>query len=213
MAEDWFRRKTWTPKDREEFFARLRRSRGAFHKAQYARIQAYVLLETRTAAGYKAALELLDMILAEWREDAQLAAVFHHQAECFLGLGDVTRSVEAYRRVFQEQRVCKGYLTGAQVEFSWLVATNPIPELYEEAWAVLREFGHGAFPIERYRASGSLALILEALGQRERAQGYARTALQEAAAGHSGFRHHATFGLVKSVDEKAHEKLQALAAP
>jgi hypothetical protein len=94
MAVDWFRRRTWTPKDRGEFLARLRRSRGAFHKAQYARILAHVLLDTRTAAGCKAALELLNMILAEWREDAQLAAVFHHQAECFPGLGDVTRSVE-----------------------------------------------------------------------------------------------------------------------
>jgi hypothetical protein len=106
----------------------------------------------------------------------------------------------------------KGYLTGAQEGFSWLEATNQIPELYEEAWAVLREFGHGALPTERYRAGGSLALILEALGQRKRAQDYARTALQEAAAGHSGFRHHATLDLVNSVDEKAHEKLQAPAA-
>ena len=62
MNDDWFRRKTWTPKDREEFFARLRRSRGAFHKAQYARIQAYELLITRRREAYTAGLELLDMI-------------------------------------------------------------------------------------------------------------------------------------------------------
>jgi hypothetical protein len=48
MADDWYRRKTWTAEDREEFFTRLRRSRGAFHKAQYARIQAFELLTTRT---------------------------------------------------------------------------------------------------------------------------------------------------------------------
>jgi hypothetical protein len=65
MAEDWYRRQTWTPQDREDFFARLRRSHGAFHKAQYARMQAYTLLTTRTQDAYRAALELLDMILTE----------------------------------------------------------------------------------------------------------------------------------------------------
>ena len=46
MAEEWFRRKTWTQEDREAFFARLKRSRGLFHKAQYLRVQAYELAET-----------------------------------------------------------------------------------------------------------------------------------------------------------------------
>lgn len=212
MADDWFRRKTWTPSDREEFFARLRRSRGASNKAQYARIQAYELLTTRTQEAYSAALELLDMILAEWREDAQLAFVYHHRAECFLGLADVARAVVAYRQVFQTQRVCKGQLTMAHLDFGWLVATAPLPDLYDEALAVLSEFTHETFPIDRYRSNTIHALILDARGQREQARGYARMALQEAAARHSGFRYHATLALVRSPDERVHERLQTLAA-
>jgi tetratricopeptide (TPR) repeat protein len=212
MADDWFRRKTWTPKDREEFFVRLRRSRGAFNKAQYARIQAYELLTTRTREAYTAALELLDMILAEWRDDAQLASVYHHRAECFLGLGDVAGAVDAYRQVFETQRVCKSELTRAHLDFGWLVVTAPLPDLHDEALAVLGEFGDEIFPVDRYRASAIRALILGARGQREQARGYARIALQEAAARHSGFRYHATLGLVDSPDEGVHERLQALAA-
>ncbi|MBI5683910.1 MAG: hypothetical protein HZC54_02415 [Verrucomicrobia bacterium] len=212
MADDWFRRKTWTPKDREEFFARLRRSRGAFHKAQYARIQAYELLTTHTRDAYVAALELLDMILAEWREDAQLASVHHHRAECFLGLGDMARAIDAFRQVFQTQRVCRGELTGSHLDFGWLVVTAPLPELYDEALGFLSEFSHEVFPVQRYRASAIHALILDARGQREQARGYARMALQEAAARHSGFRYHATLGLVGSPDERVHERLQTLAA-
>jgi tetratricopeptide (TPR) repeat protein len=212
MADDWFRRKTWTPKDREEFSARLRRSRGAFHKAQYARIQAYELLTTRTRDAYIAALELLDMILAEWRDDAQLASVYHHRAECFLGLGDTQRAVDAFRHVFRRQRVFRGELTGAHLDFGWFVVTAPLPELYDEALSVLSEFGQEMFPVQRYRASAIHALILDARGQREQARGYARIALQEAAARHSGFRYHATLGLVESPDERVHEKLQTLAA-
>jgi tetratricopeptide (TPR) repeat protein len=212
MPDAWFRRKTWTPKDREEFFARLRRSRGAYNKSQYARIQAYELLTTRTTEAYSAALELLDMILVELREDAQLASVYHHRAECYVGLGDLPRAIDAYHQVFETQRVRKGELTMAHLDFGWLVATTPLPDLYDEALALLGEFTHGMFPVDQYRASAIHALILDALGQRELARGHAVIAIQAAAARHSGFRYHAKLGLVKSPDKQVYEKLQTLLA-
>jgi tetratricopeptide (TPR) repeat protein len=211
MADDWYRRKTWTAEDREEFFTRLRRSRGAFHKAQYARIQAFELLTTRTRDAYVAALELLDLILTEWRDDAQLASVYHHRAECFIGLGDRLSALDAFRQVFQTQRVSRGELTAAHLDFGWLVATAPIPELYDEALAVLDEFGHEIFPVQRYRASAIRALIFDSLGQREQAQIHAHAALQETEATHSGFRYHACLGLVDLPDERTHNRLKTIA--
>jgi hypothetical protein len=100
----------------------------------------------------------------------------------------------------------------AHLDFGWLVVTAPLPDLYDEALAVLGEFTHEMFPIDRYRASAIHALILDARGQLEQARGYARIALQEAAARHSGFRYHAALGLVESPDERVHERLQTLAA-
>jgi tetratricopeptide (TPR) repeat protein len=211
MRDDWFRRKTWTAKDREDFFARLQRSRGVLHKVQYARIQAYELLTTRTPKAYSAALELLDLILADWREDAQLASVYHHRAECFAGLGDVPRALDAYRQVFRTQRTRKGELTMAHLDFGWLVATTPLPDCYDEALGLLNEFTHNGFPVHQYRAGAIRALIFAARGQREQARGYAQLALQAAAARHSGFRYHAKLGLVKSPDEKVYKRLKLLA--
>jgi hypothetical protein len=66
------------------------------------------------------------------------------------------------------------------------------------------------FPIDQYRASTIHALILAARGQREQARGYARIAIQAAAARHSGFRYHAKLGLVMSPDEAVYERLQKL---
>src|ERR1700733_3713590 len=132
MADDWFRRKTWAPKDREEFFTRLRRSRGAANMAQYARIQASTLIGIHTRESYEAALALLDMILAEWPETTQLASVYQHRGECFTRLGDLPRAVDAYRQVFATQRAHKNWLTIAHLDFGWLVATTPLPELYDE---------------------------------------------------------------------------------
>jgi hypothetical protein len=211
MAHDWYRRKTWTPKDREEFFTRLRRSRSAFHKAQYVRIQAYELLNSRTREAYFAALELLDMIMAEWPESSQLTSVYHHRAECFAGLGDLPRAIEAYRQVFRTQRERTRERTDAHLDFGWLVATTPMPELFNEALAVLCEFHHDMFPRDRYRAGAIQALILDSQGKCEQARSHASIALEAAAATHSGFRYHPRIGLVTSPDRKVHEKLQSLA--
>lgn len=211
MPEDWYRRKTWTPKDSEAFFARLRRSRTAFHKAQYTRIQAYTLLTNQTPDSYRAALELLEMVLREWLNDAQLASVYHHRAECFAGMGDLPRAVESYRQVFLTQPARKRELTMAHLDFGWLTITTPLPDLYDEAMSVLCEFHSDMFPIDRYRASAIQALILDFKGKTEQARSHASIALEEAEAKHSGFRYHAMLGLVKSPDEKIHQKLQSLA--
>ena len=212
MADDWFRRKTWATKDREAFFARLRRSRSAYHKAQYTRIQAYELLTNRTREAYLAALELLDMILVEWFDDAQLASVHHHRAECFSGLGDLPRALDAYRQVFQAQRDRKGGLTVAHLDFGWLVATTPLPDLFDEALSALCEFHSDMFPLDRYRAAAIQALILDSLGKREQARSHASIALEAAAATHSGFRYHPKVGLVASPDRKVHDRMKLLAA-
>ena len=211
MRHDWYRRKTWTTKDREDFFAHLKRSRGAIHKAQYARIQAYELLTTRTPEAYSVALELLDMILANWGEDSQLASVHHHRAECFAGLGDLPRALDAYRLVFRTQRTLKRELTMAHLDFGWWVATTPLPEYYDEALGLLNEFTHNNFPVDQYRASAIHALIFDVRGQREQARRHAHLALQAAIARHSGFRYHAKLGLVKSTDQKVYRQLQLLA--
>ena len=150
------------------------------------------------------------MILANWGEEAQLASVFHHRAECFAGLGDLARAIDAYQQVFQTQRTRKSELTMAHLDFGWLVATTPLPEYYDEALALLNEFTHNNFPVDQYRASAIHALIFDARGQREQAHRYASVALQSAAARHSGFRYHAKLGLVKSPDEKVYKRLQML---
>jgi hypothetical protein len=209
--EQWFRRTTWTSQDREAFFLRLRRSRSAFHKAQYALIQAASLISTKTAEGYRAALELLDMILAEWRDSARLADVFDCRARCCVGLGDMEGAVIAYRQVFETQRLRPSVLTNAHLDFGWLVATAPLPEHHDEALAVLDEFDIGPFPLAQYQASVARALIYDALGDTKSARECAQHAMDAAAAQHSGFRYHPGLGLVDSPDETIHGRVRHLA--
>ncbi len=210
--DDWFRRHTWTEADRSAFFTRLGRSRGAFHKAQYARIQAYELHHGGGRQYARAALELLDLILEHWKDDAQLASVHHQRAECLRDLGDDVGALAAYRETFAEQRRVPSYLTTAHLDFAWWVAVSKRHELFGEALGVLAEFSSGlAFPASIYLAEGARALIHDALGGRHQATSHARRALEAAEARHSGLRYHPTVGLASVRDRETHAILTRLA--
>ncbi len=86
-------------------------------------------------------------------------------------------------------------------------------ELYGEALAVLDEFKRTlAFPLQHYRAAVARALIADDRGERVEAGRHARDALAAAEQTHSGFRHHATLGLVGEQPAAVETRLRRLAA-
>jgi hypothetical protein len=56
-TDEWFRNTTWNIHIEAEFEGRLKRSRGAFHKAQYLRIQQVIFSRVWTKA-----FNLLDFV-------------------------------------------------------------------------------------------------------------------------------------------------------
>lgn len=205
----WYRRRTWSIDDQAAFFARLRRSRSGFHKAQYCRIQA---LELQQANNYKAALDLLDLLMTEWPIDAQKAAVYCQKAECLEKLGDHEGTITAYKLVFDTQRKGRSEITGAHLKYGLMVALAPYPGLYDEAISVLDEFSSStlSFPIEDFMAAAVRAVITDARGNRELASRYAMTALAAAAKTHSGLARHATLGLVTEVPPHLERRLKQI---
>jgi len=208
MATEWYRKKGWGPKRREEFFARLRRCRD---KSEYVRVQALELVDTESRKSHLGAMELFDYFLKEWPDDCMLSTVLDGRAECLVRMGDLDQAVEAYRKVFE---VLRGHAiqTPTPLDFGWLVSTTPLPKLYDEALSVLAEFPRNTFPIERYRAHVVQALIFHARRKRTKARQHARAALAEAAITDSGMRYHPTFGVVQSADQKLQRKLRGIAA-
>jgi len=211
--DDWFRRKTWSPADHADFYARLRRSRDAFHKAQYARIQAYELQTVGTPETLRGAIELLDAILAEWRSEAQLAAVHHQYAQCFLLLSQRERAIESFREVFSAQRQQRGHITNAHLDFGWLAITVPLPQLYSEVLGVLDEFQYApVFPVQIYRDAAIRAAIHHSHGEPSLAREHAQRALASAALTRSPLPQHPTLGVVTAMDSDVHAKLQSIVA-
>jgi len=211
MPIEWFRCKTWTSADREQFFARLRPTRTVEKKAQYLRVQAVELLTTGTAEGAEAARELVEVLLKDYAIPFELAQAYLIKGECLERARDLPGAIAVYRQSLEAQRVYPNVRTTAPLAFGWLVATHPFPEHYEEPLRVLDEFEDSAFPLSRYRTYGARALINDALGRDSAAKKWAALALDAASAQHSGFRYHPRLGLVENPDERIRARLRELA--
>jgi len=204
MAGEWYCKRTWTPAHREDFFRRLERSRTAYHKAQYVVIQAETLKKTKKREALLVALELLEMALTKWPKDVQTVRAQYAIAECYVGLGDLPRAVEAHRQVIATMRRHPNWIMPSPVEFAWLVATIPMPKFYKEALAAMDKFPRDYTASERYMTNASRALILSASGQKAKAGDFAQAALNEAGGKNA-------FGLQKSTYDKVQKTLRKLA--
>ena len=209
---DWYRQTVWNDENRLAFHERLNRSRGSYHKAQYLRIQALYLKD----AGYHdAAIQLLDELFEKYPDPSQLSSARSIRATCLLALGRISDVVGEYRLSLQAERDNPTVRSGSWLNFACLIAFHQLSELYDEALKVLEEFSATnvlIVPAQRFQYASARAFIADAKGDSEAASQFAKTALNEAAAGHSGFRCHPQFGLVKGMDERLERQLQKLAA-
>jgi tetratricopeptide (TPR) repeat protein len=208
---DWYRRTTWSERDRADFFERLKRARGSSSKAQYLRIQASHLQEVGEPSCVRAALELLELMVADYPEAIQLAQAHKQRAECLIDLGDRNAALVAYRDALDAERKLPNVRTDAHIGFGELVLDLEREDLYPEALSVLDEFGTDEpFPIQRYRLFAVRALVCERLGQLPEARQCAEHALDAAAATESPFRYRRRLGLVADQDSDTHGRLLAL---
>lgn len=212
MAKEWFRRSTWTEQDREEFNARLKRSRGDFHKAQYLRIQAVHLAE---AGLHAAAIELLDRLLVEFPGDStQLATAHLQKAKALASLAKSDEVVEEFRAAVQAERDKPNIKTRASTHYAWFVLEHQRANLYDEALQLLTEFRDTqdpTFPVILYAYFAAMAVLTAHKGDTERARDFARRAILEAERTDSGFRHHRKLGLVGAQPAWMEAKLRELA--
>ena len=177
---DWYRRVTWTTKDREDFLSRLKRSRTLYNKSQYLRIQAYTLQTEANPPQYEAALELLDLLFREEPDKSQLAAAFHQRAKCLEALGRIDDALAAYRDAIRIGLNRSGIqTTDAPLHFGACVIKNRLESCFEE---VLKCF-EGIemvllFPESQYLYHSIMAVIGQADERRKEAVDHARKALE-----------------------------------
>ena len=214
MANDWFRKTTWSEADQADFFARLKRCRTTYNKAQYLRIQADHLEGVGSQELLKTSLELLEMLLAEFPEQTQLASAYCQKASCLAKLGDINNAIVSYQRALETEREFPRVKTYAFIEFGRLVAENKLTQHFDEALAELEAElkSRGIqFPSDIFNAFGIRSIIAAQRGQLVIAIEFAKTALEAAEKIDSGLRYHPTVGLVRDKETPFYKSVQAIA--
>lgn len=205
MAKDWFRNEAWNEAISKEFEKRLLRAR---QKEQYLRIQASTLAKAHPAV----AVELLRRYF-ELPVQIDRAQAYVDCACALTALGRVDEAVQAYESALRREAEFPNVRTQAYLELALLVATASLANTYQRAKELLEEHkSRVAFPVEEFLWHGAYALILAAQGEHVQAKTRARSALDAAERKDSGFRYHATLGLVTEQHRKLLEAVRSIAA-
>lgn len=205
--DDWYRSRSWSAEVEAAFYARLRRSRTDFNKAQYLRIQASYLTSVRP----EIALRLFDECLALGSRFEQAPALAG-KAEAYLAAGDIEQAARMYEASIALEREYPSVRTNAYIDFAVLVAVQRMKERYLLILEILDERARElTFPVDRYRYFGARALVLREQGLLNDAKANAEVALAAVSESHSGFIYHRDVGLVERTDDDFGRRVRALA--
>ena len=198
---EWYRRKTWTKIDEEEFFTKLGRAR-LFNRAQYLRAQAIELVYTKNNELLKVAETLLKKILLEYPDDnSNRGCVLYTLGEIYKLNGNYNLAIDFYKQALDFEQVFPSAITQAYLNYSELIVKTNKTEFFKELEEILLAGYSGLlFPIEKYKVNSILSILNTFKGQKEKAKQYAALAEQYAIAETSGLRYHKSLGLVDKRD-------------
>jgi tetratricopeptide (TPR) repeat protein len=180
---DWYRRKTWTKTDEEEYFAKLGRARKD-GRAQYLRVQAIELIETKNINLLSVAETLLNKILTDYPDNRiEKSQTYNSLGEIYKLREDYEKAVEYFKKSLDFEKEFPNVITTAYLNFSETVIRAEKTELYDEVVKLLTEKinkDNLKFPLQEYIMYSVMTVISEYKGNLEQAKIYADLAERNA---------------------------------
>lgn len=180
---DWYRRKTWTKTDEEEYFAKLGRARKD-GRAQYLRVQAIELIETKDKNLLSVAETLLNKILTDYPDNRiEKSQTYNSIGEIYKLREDYETALEYFQKSLDFEKEFPNVITTAYLNLSETVVRAEKTELYDKVENLLTEKINKdslKFPIQNYIVYSVMTVISEFKGNREQAKIYADLAEKNA---------------------------------
>jgi len=180
---DWYRRKTWTKTDEEEYFAKLGRARKG-GRAQYLRVQAIELIETKDKNLLSVAETLLNKILTDYPDNRiEKSETYNSLGEIYKLREDYETALEYFHKSLDFEKEFPNVITTAYLNFSETVVRAEKTELYDKVETLLTEKINKdslKFPIQNYIMYSVMTVISEFKGNKEQANNYAALAERNA---------------------------------
>lgn len=181
--EDWYRNTSWSNEIETAFREKLNRSRHLFHKAQYLRIQGYILLSSEDISYQEVGISLLNELLNEYPDNKD---VIFSKFDAYVDLGDYYYTKEKWDLAYECYKNAIAYdesLTTSQRHAVMAYIKTAVFTKHEEDYPACysrleKADKHLVFPNEYYELGLSGALLYYALGCYEAAKSSASIALQ-----------------------------------
>lgn len=215
--EDWYRNIEWNDQIESEFESRLNRSRGNYHKAQYLRIQASHLLDSKKSKLQEKGVELMERVISEYPEE-KFSAIhgIEQLGNFYLKNESFDKAEEYFRQVIDyyyaetrsgtsgmaDLKLCETILKSEQVE--------KFEEAYEMATVTFKATGGNLFfNSDKYYYAHLLANLCYKMQRKDEAIVFAKTAMELSKITQPQFSRHKKIGIIKIVKEKL-EKLKKI---
>ncbi|HET8652368.1 MAG TPA: hypothetical protein VFM13_07330 [Gaiellaceae bacterium] len=211
--DDWYRSETWDDSAREAFEARLARSRTAFHRAQYLRIQGVTLTGTNKRREVAAGRALLERVIADFPgEVLEVAGAHSALADSFLD-SNPRAAVEHLRACLAlEQEQGRSFNHRAELRLAEILLKNdPTPTSLEEVTDLLDAAEPQAFfQVEAWRIAVARARLYSKQGDTPGAAAQAKRALALLADNTPKLPRHPDVGLIDP-DRRTVKEMRKLA--
>lgn len=207
-TDDWYRNTTWNLNIESDFEARLKRSRGMFHKAQYLRIQASYLLESSDINTQLIGVEQMERLITDFQTE-EFSVIFGQEqlGDYYLRIGNFEKS-EKYFRVVSNYCDAKNSKSGtsgkADLKLAETILTANWIDKLDEAYTLCKKFpiAQLMFNNDKFYYSELIAHICDKLNKSEEAREFARTAINISKIMEPQFYRHTTIGLVKASEKQ-----------
>jgi tetratricopeptide (TPR) repeat protein len=199
MANEWYRKVTWTKEDRDQFFLKLKKSQ-KFNRPQYLRIQASTLTDTNNNELLNAALKLLEKYFNEYPDNKfEKSPAFKLKGDIYYKMGKYDTALENYKSAIDFEKTYPQVKTESYLKYSELVIQLNKTDLFEDIETLLLERTKELdFPKDKYIKNAILSIIYKHKSNMEKANYYKILAEEAANAEKSDFRWHKKLGLVNN---------------
>lgn len=181
--KDWYRRKTWTKTDEEEYFAKLGRARKD-GRAQYLKVQAFELVETKDKKLLSVAETLLNKVLTDYPDNRiEKSETYNLLGEIYNLREDYETAIEYFQKALDFEKVFPNVISKAYLNFSETVVRAGKTELYDQVENLLTEKINEdtlKFPVQNYIMFSVLSVIAEYKNEFDVAKKYAELAEKNA---------------------------------
>jgi len=195
---NWYRKKTWTKNDEEEFFMKLNKAKKE-SRAQYLKVQAIELVETKNTRLLDVAETLLNKLLLEYPDNnIEKSPSLNTIGDIYKYRGNYDLAIDYYKKAIDFEEIFPNVLTQAYLEFSELALKLKKENYYAFAEQIMsKRIEHILFPLEKYKAFSILSILNQLKGNVEKAEQFGLLAEQNANAKTSGLKYHKDLGIVK----------------